>query len=107
MTTRADTSTLVIRASPLGRATSLSSIPPRDALVVLSSLVQARKRLILQSGFHAVYLITPPSPNIEPCWEVYERLLDSLLSEYPVRPPHATADWLIDSLISSLPRMSN
>jgi hypothetical protein len=32
-----------------------------------------------------VYLITPPSPNIEPCWEVYERLLDSLLSEYPVR----------------------
>ncbi len=76
-----------LRATPFGRATALSGIPPRDSLVVLSSLTQARKRLILQSGFHAVYLVTPPSPNIEPCWEIFERILDGLLSEYPVSFP--------------------
>lgn len=84
ITSKTSNDELFLRATPLGRATALSGIPPRDALIVLSSLVQARQRLILQSGFHAVYLVTPPSPNIEPCWENYERLLNGLLSEYPV-----------------------
>ncbi len=81
---RIDQAEIFLRATPFGRATALSGIPPRDSLVVLSSLTQARKRLILQSGFHAVYLVTPPSPNIEPCWEIFERIIDGLLSEYPV-----------------------
>jgi hypothetical protein len=51
---------------------------------VLASLSQARRRLVLQSGFHAVYLVTPPAPSVEPCWNDYERLLDNLLTEYPV-----------------------
>eukprot|EP00602_Paraphysomonas_sp_CaronLab_P010721 CAMPEP_0185039172 /NCGR_PEP_ID=MMETSP1103-20130426/35752_1 /TAXON_ID=36769 /ORGANISM="Paraphysomonas bandaiensis, Strain Caron Lab Isolate" /LENGTH=110 /DNA_ID=CAMNT_0027577955 /DNA_START=99 /DNA_END=427 /DNA_ORIENTATION=+ len=72
-----------LRATPLGKATALSGIAPRDAVVVLASLTQARRSLILQSGFHAVFLVTPPSPSVEPCWSEYERMLDGFLTEYP------------------------
>jgi len=43
----------------LGQATFFSSLSPSEALIVLHSLEQARKKLILTSDLHAVYLVTP------------------------------------------------
>eukprot|EP01041_Mallomonas_annulata_P000304 gene304-549_t len=70
-------------ATPLGRATALSGIAPRDALPVLSSLQRARVNLVLRSNFHPVFLCTPPSPCLEPNWTRYELMIDALLSDYP------------------------
>lgn len=71
-------------ASPLGRATTLSGLPPADAVTVLESLQKARKRLVLKSGFHSIFLSTPPSTSIEPNWSIFEPLLANLQKEYPV-----------------------
>lgn len=70
-------------STPLGKATCLSGISPRDAIVVLSSLQQARNRLILQTGFHVVFLVTPPSTHIEPNWNSYELLFDGIAKDNP------------------------
>lgn len=50
---------------------------------VLSSLQQARKKLILQSGFHVIFLVTPPCSHIQPHWDSYEMLLDGVLTDHP------------------------
>lgn len=49
-----------LQASPLGKATTLSGIAPKDAFYVLQSLQQARQKLILKGDLHLVFLITPP-----------------------------------------------
>lgn len=70
--------------SPLGKATMLSGIPPKDSKEVLQSLIQARSQLILKGGLHPLYLLTPTSNNtIEPDWDNYQKLLDILYKEYP------------------------
>jgi hypothetical protein len=45
---------------------------------------RARARLILQSGLHLVFLVTPPfSTSVEPTWTGYERVVDTLYREHP------------------------
>lgn len=50
---------------------------------MLSSLELARKKLILQSGFHVIFLVTPPSTHIQPNWDSFEILLDGVLKDHP------------------------
>ena len=71
-------------ATPLGFACCLSGIPPKDSLIVLKSLQQARECLILKGGLHPVFLVTSPSTNIQPDWDQYERILHDLYQEHPV-----------------------
>lgn len=71
-------------ATPLGKATTLSGLPPSDAVIVLESLQAARRRLVLKSGFHSVFLSTPPSTSIMPNWSNFEILLAHLQQVYPV-----------------------
>lgn len=71
-------------ASPLGRATALSGIAPRDATIVIKHLQQACKRLVLKSGLHCVFLVTPPfASGIEPPWGRLEPLFAYVIREYP------------------------
>ncbi len=55
-----------------------------DALSVIGPLDQARKRFILKTSFHSVYLVTPPSSTIIPKWTDYEMILHKLFTENPV-----------------------
>lgn len=71
-------------ATPLGRATALSGLPPRDAVEVLASLQDARRSLVLRSGLHPIYLATPPHPSVQPAWATFEHLLAILQKDYPV-----------------------
>lgn len=68
--------------SPLGVATTLSGIAPKDAVQILRPLLEARRKLILRGGLHPVFLVTPPSTTIEPDWNNYERILDTLYKEH-------------------------
>jgi hypothetical protein len=71
-------------ASPLGRATALSGIAPRDATIVIKHLQLARNRLILKSGLHCVFLVTPPfASGLEPPWDKLEPLFSYVIREYP------------------------
>ncbi len=69
--------------SPLGVATTLSGIAPKDAVAILRPLLEARSKLILKGGLHPVFLVTPPSTSIEPDWNNYEKVLDVLYREHP------------------------
>lgn len=85
-----------LHATPLGRAASLSGIAPRDAIPVLASLQRARRNLILRTGFHPIFLCTPPAPCLEPNWQRFEVVMDGLLSDHPdvrVVLEHLGADW--------------
>lgn len=70
-------------ASPLGKATTLSGIAPKDAIDILKPLMKARTEMILSGGLHAVFLVTPPSTSIEPDWTNYSKLLSYLFHEHP------------------------
>lgn len=74
------------RLSPqqLGLATALSGISPIDTLAVLPSLNDARRRFILKTGFHVVFLATPLNLSINPVWSDYEIILNALYTDYPV-----------------------
>ena len=52
--------------SPLGIATTISGMSPKDAVLILQPLIDARHKLILKGGLHPVYLVTPPTTMIEP-----------------------------------------
>ena len=69
--------------SPLGIATTVSGITPKDAVQILKPLLDARTKLILKGGLHPVYLVTPPSSPIEPDWKNYEKILHTLYQEHP------------------------
>lgn len=69
--------------SPLGIATTVSGITPKDAVQILKPLLDARTKLILKGGLHPVYLVTPPSTPIEPDWKNYEKILHTLYQEHP------------------------
>eukprot|EP01034_Spumella_vulgaris_P021378 gene21378-27408_t len=75
--------------SPLGVATTLSGIAPKDAVQILKSLQDARAKLILKGGLHPVFLVTPPTTTIEPDWNNYEKVLDVLFREHPDARPVA------------------
>jgi hypothetical protein len=89
----------------LGLATTFSGLIPMDALEIFEPLRNARRKLILRSGFHGstclanpielllmnlfdcivgVFLITPPSFSIVPNWTDYDRIVDALYHDYPV-----------------------
>ncbi len=69
----------------MGRATVSSGISPQDAVELLVSLEQARQRYIQRSGFHAIYLATPPSfQALTIDWTLYARLMQRLQSEQAV-----------------------
>jgi hypothetical protein len=72
-----------LQPSPLGIATTVSGIAPRDAPHILRPLLQARSKLILKGGLHPVFLVTPPSTAIEPDWKNYEAILHRLFQEQP------------------------
>ena len=68
----------------LGHATILSGIPPKDSIELMSSLCQARVKFIIKTGFHGVYLATPPSfSSISINWSVYMQLVQSILQNEP------------------------
>ena len=69
--------------SPLGIATTVSGIAPKDAVQVLKPLMDARCKIILKGGLHPVFLVTPPSTPIEPDWKNYEKVLHVLYQEHP------------------------
>lgn len=69
--------------SQLGVATTLSGISPKDAVQILRPLLEARRKLILRGGLHPVFLVTPPSTSIEPDWNNYEKILETLYKEHP------------------------
>jgi hypothetical protein len=75
----------LLYVSPFGKATSLSGIPPKDAPIILQSLLQAKRQLIsLTTGFHLLYLITPISCTIiEPDWSNYENFYLLFHKEFP------------------------
>ena len=60
-------------------------LAPTDAVSVLNPLENARKKLILKTGFHLVFLVTPPNTHIEPDWTKYEIIVDILYRENKVR----------------------
>jgi hypothetical protein len=68
--------------SPLGIATTVSGIAPKDAVQILRPLMEARSKLILKGGLHPVFLVTPPSTPIEPDWKNYEKILHVLFQEH-------------------------
>ena len=70
-------------SSPLGKASTMSGIAPRDAVVVIQPLIKARSRLILKGGLHPVFLITPPNCHIEPAWTNYAKIVETLYREHP------------------------
>ena len=61
----------VWRASPLGQATTVSALSPKDATIIHAHLSAARERLVLEGGLHALFLITPLHVNINVDWDVY------------------------------------
>jgi hypothetical protein len=75
----------ILIPTPLGKATSLSGISPKDAVTVIKSLEAAKSKLIIKSGLHAVFLVTPPSSPLEPKWEVYYDIIETFYQEHPVR----------------------
>lgn len=88
-----DSSDGTLDSTQLGIATTLSGIPPREALAILAPLRQAREKLILKGGgLHPVFLVTPPFVNIEPDWKNYERIINYLYQEMP--DAEAVADYL-------------
>ena len=79
-------------ASALGIATVSSGINPKESVEVLQSLLAARKKLILRSNFHCVFLVTPPSSNIEPPWSNMATMVTDIYSDYEDIKP--VADFL-------------
>jgi DNA polymerase theta len=69
-------------ASPLGIATTLSGIPPTEAILIYKPLENARKKLILNTGLHLVFLLTPPAISyIEPNWLTYYDIIKTMCKE--------------------------
>ena len=66
------------RASALGQATTVSALSPKDATIVHRHLSAARSRFILESGLHALFLITPLHVNITLDWSLFAEMLESL-----------------------------
>jgi hypothetical protein len=81
--------------TPLGIATTVSGIAPKDATQILKPLMDARTKLILKGGLHPVFLVTPPSTPIEPDWKNYEKILHVLYQEHP--DAQAVATYLGES----------
>ena len=65
-------------------STTFLGLPPTDAVLVLCPLENARRRLLLRTGLHLVFLVTPPNTNIEPDWCKYENIVTSLYKENKV-----------------------
>ena len=59
-------------------------------MVVFGPLEKARKKLILKSGLHLVFLVTPPNTNIEPDWSKFENIVSILYRENKVREMNST-----------------
>jgi DNA polymerase theta len=57
--------------TPFGGASVYSTLCPTDALIVFRDLSQSRKKLVLESSLHLIYLITPVSQLIEPDWSLF------------------------------------
>ena len=71
--------------SPLGRATVLSGIPPRNAVDNIDYLQSARSSFYLKGGgIHPVFLVTPPEggSNISIKWTEYSAIFDLLVQQY-------------------------
>jgi hypothetical protein len=49
----------------------------------MASLEQARRRFILRSGLHAVFLVTPVRSRLAVPWTAYEDVLERLCREQP------------------------
>lgn len=74
-----------ISSSQLGRAATLSGLSPKEALAVFPALCDANHmKLILKGGgLHLVFLVTPPATFIEPNWDNYEKIIDTLIKTNP------------------------
>ncbi len=79
---------LMLLPSPLGRATTLSGITPKDTIHILPLLLQAKRQLYaLNTSFHLIFLIIPVSSLYslfwEPDWSTYEQFFVVFIKEYP------------------------
>lgn len=72
-----------LSTSQLGLASTLSGIHPQDALLVLPPLQAANQRLVLQGGLHLVFLITPPSTQINPTWSRFHDVVTRVARDAP------------------------
>ena len=77
-----------LEPSPLGKATAVSGIAPKDAICVLKPLQDARRKLVTNSSAHIIFLVTPPASALEPPWaclhHVLKRLSENNTSLLPV-----------------------
>ena len=61
--------------------THSTGITPMDAVPIFEPLEAARRTLILTTGFHLVFLVTPPHTSITPNWQKFEEILSRLFAE--------------------------
>ena len=52
-------------------------------MAILPSLREANQKFIFQTGFHGVFLVTPPSTPITPPWQELERIVNALYRDHP------------------------
>ena len=76
-----------LHSTALGQACCYSGLNPQVSVDELDTLRQARKRLLLVSEFHLVFLCTPVEHACEVKWGVFEKLVENLLREYPQIEP--------------------
>eukprot|EP00606_Chrysophyceae_sp_TOSAG23-5_P000769 GSChrysophyteH2.ASY1.ANO1.1345.1 assembled CDS len=71
------------RAQEIGVAAVLSGVAPKDCVTNIQELLGARDRLILQTGLHCLFLVTPPFSNLSVKWTSYDDIYDKLCRKYP------------------------
>ena len=72
-----------ILLTPVGVAAVLSGVAPKDCVTNIQELLGARDRLILQTGLHCLFLVTPPFSNLSVKWTSYDDIYDKLCRKYP------------------------
>ncbi|KAL7715993.1 helicase and polymerase-containing protein TEBICHI-like [Entamoeba marina] len=68
----------VLRSTPLGSSTVLSTLSPTDAVILHQQLSEALPSLNLTNDLHVLFLVAPLTITFEPSWDIYERILDEL-----------------------------
>ena len=67
----------------IGRASVIAGLSPTISREVLECLHQARSKLILKTGFHLVFLCTPPSSKLFMDSKNFGSLLNKLFAQFP------------------------
>lgn len=81
--TTAQTTTMTLSVSALGRAAIASGVPPFEAVHNVHFLEKARAKLVLKGDIHALFLVTPPDPRVRVRWEKFIHVWDDLCDQIP------------------------